>query len=61
MTFPGMPCLSIQISFFPLLNGGFYFTGPHGPLNRLIRVGFGIGDIRIMWDSRTGPINVPPR
>lgn len=44
--------LYFQICFYPWFDGGFYFTGPHGPMPRMMRVSVGVIDFRIWWDNR---------
>jgi hypothetical protein len=41
------PRLEIQICLFPFFSGGFYFTGPSGPLNRSFRTALFFIDLRI--------------
>lgn len=41
------PRLEIQVRLYPFFGGGFYFTGPHGPLDRAIRTALWFIDIRI--------------
>jgi hypothetical protein len=40
------PKLEIQICFYPFFSGGFYLTGPHGPLNRGFRTALWFIDFR---------------
>lgn len=44
--------LQFQLCFYPFFDGGFYVTGPHGALNRMVRVSLGVIDFRIWWDDR---------
>ena len=49
--------LNIQICLYPRFDGGFYFSGPRGPLNRMVRLSLGLIDFRLWWV--TGPGNSP--
>lgn len=44
--------LQFQLCIYPFLDGGFYVNGPHGGLNRCIRIGLGVVDFRIWWDDQ---------
>ena len=41
--------LNIQVCIFPRFDGGFYFTGPHGRMNRFVRLALGFIDFRVWW------------
>lgn len=43
--------LNLQVCVYPYFDGGFYISGPHGPLNRMARIGLGVIDFRIWWVS----------
>lgn len=46
--------LNIQVCIYPRFDGGFYVSGPRGPMNRMVRVGLGIIDIRLWWVTTGG-------
>lgn len=54
--------LQFQLCFYPFFDGGFYCSGPCGPLTRMVRVSLGVVDFRIWWDDRRGfiPFDVYP-
>jgi hypothetical protein len=48
--------LQFQLCLYPFFDGGFYLSGPYGPLNRAVRISLGVIDFRIWWDDRRGMI-----
>lgn len=59
----GLPHLNLQVTIYPLFNGGIYFNNgfriPNG-LNRWIRVGLGFIDLRVWWVPRMCPSAATP-
>jgi hypothetical protein len=49
--FPGLPCFSVQLAFYPTFAGGCFFNRGAAAGQWFVRASFFLVDVRLMWDS----------